>query len=190
MEGRTHSFARYSAIAICLIVVTRAFAVKGAPNAPAREDQKQPPVAKSHDELGALVAAAIDKEDYDTLVQLMAPGSLQKELGVPEERQKAYSDYLSKIPELGRRYRAYLDKQKLLPLTGKKLAKFDEEREPKRQINGKTVKRSTGVRLVDENGKIVFELIDMAIAVDGRWYVTHLCTEGIEQELGKTAGDE
>ena len=190
MERRMHSFARVSVFAICLIVVTRAYAEKGDSSAPATEAKKQPPVAKSHDELGALVASALDKKDYETLVQRMGPASLQKELGASEESQKAYSDYLSKIPDLARRYRAYLEREKLLPLTGKKLAKFDEDREPKRQINGKTVQRSTGVRLVDENGKVVFELVDMAIAVDGRWYVAHLCTEDIEKELTKTAGDE
>jgi hypothetical protein len=179
------SFVRISALVICLVVAAQGFAGEGSTNAPATKDTKQPPVAKSHDELGNLVASAIDKEDYETLVQLMVPPGLLKELEAPEEKQKEYADYLSKTPDLAKRYRAYLKGKELLPLTGKKLQKFDEERQPKRQINGKTVRRSTGVRLLDKDGKIVFELVDMAIAVDGRWYVTRLCTEDLEQELKK-----
>lgn len=180
-----HSFARLSSVVLCLSVAAYASADEVAVKASPTKDEKQPPIAKSHDELGELVAAAIDQEDYDTLVQLMGPASLHKELGAPEERQKAYSDYLSKIPDLAKRYRAWLDQEKLLPLTGKKLQKFDADRQPKRQINGKTVQHSTGVRLVDENGKIFLELVDMAIAVDGRWYVARLCTDDIEKELKK-----
>ena len=168
-----------------LFFAAHAIADDNPADSPAKKDKKQPPVAKSHDELGKLLSAAIDAEDYETVTQLMGPASLLKEMGAPEKHQIAYAEYLSGIPKLAKRYRDYLSEKEMLPLKGKKFQKFNDDDQSKRQVNGKTIQRSTGVRLVDEEGQITFELIDQAIAIDGRWYVVRLCTEDVEKQLKK-----
>lgn len=180
------SLPRLTIAILCLFFVAYASADDNSADSPAKKDKKQPPVAKSHDELGQLLSAAIDTEDYESVVHLMGPTSLLKDLGAPEKSQMAYAEYLSGIPKLAKRYRDYLSEKEMLPLKGKKFQKYNDDESLKRQVNGKTIQRSTGVRFVDEEGRITFELIDQAIAIDGRWYATRLCTEDVEKQLKKT----
>lgn len=180
------SFPRLTILIAALFFAAHAIANDKPADSSVKKDKKQPPVAKSHDELGKLLSAAIDSEDYEAVVQLMGPTSLLKELGAPEKNQLAYAEYLSGVPKLAKRYRDYLREKEMLPLKDKKFQKYNDDDSLKRQVNGKTIQRSTGVRFVDEEGQITFELIDQAIAIDGRWYVTHLCTEDVEKQLKKS----
>lgn len=179
------SFSRLAIVIASLFFAAHAIADDKPADSPTKKDKKQPPVAKSHDELGQLLSVAIDAEDYESVVHLMGPTSLLKDLGAPEKSQMAYAEYLSGIPKLAKRYRDYLNEKEMLPLKGKKFQKYNDDDSLKRQVNGKTIQRSTGVRFVDEEGQITFELIDQAIAIDGRWYVTRLCTEDVEKQLKK-----
>ena len=180
------SLPRMAILIASLLFAAQATADDKSADSAVKKEKKQPPVAKSHDELGQLLSAAIDAEDYESVVHLMGPTSLLKELGAPEKSQAAYAEYLSGIPKLAKRYRDYLNEKEMLPLKGKKFQKYKDDDSLKRQANGKTIQRSTGVRFVDDEGQITFEFIDQAIAIDGRWYVTRLCTEDVDQQLKKS----
>lgn len=157
------------------------------PRSLAAKSPKEQLIAESHDELGRLVAKAIDTEDYLALKDLMAPVSILQQMGAPEQAQKAYSDYVAQIPSLAKRFRAMLDADKLLPLSGKPLRENGDR--GAKNVNGKMIKYSSGIRIVNSAGDIVLEFVDRAIAVDGRWYVIQLCTESVEKKLGDASSN-
>lgn len=181
------SLPRIAFIAVCLLASAHAFAGDNPATPPPKTSDKQPPEAKSHDELGRLVCAAIDQADYEAVAQLMAPASLLKETGASEKKLAAYAEYLSGIPKLARQYRAWLQEKGLLPLAGKKLQKF-EDNGSKQLPNGKLFQYSAGILVVNEKGTVLLELVDQAVAFDGRWYVGSLCMEGLETEFKPVPG--
>jgi hypothetical protein len=121
---------RITVVAACLWAAAYGCAQDN-PGPLSKKDDKQSPVAKSHDELARLVSVALDKEDYEAVVQLMAPVSLLKETGASEKKQASYVEYLAGIPQLARQYRVWLRQKGLLPLEGKKFQKFEERDGPR-----------------------------------------------------------
>ncbi|MBM80618.1 MAG: hypothetical protein CMJ78_08505 [Planctomycetaceae bacterium] len=146
-------------------------------------------IARSHEQLAKLLAEALDKKDYKSITSLMLPPALYKEFGVPEEEQKRYAKKVAQTPILAKMLHAHLVHQKLTPLKGKSFQKHNSKTARKSTLAGKTLERSTGIRIIDDDGKILYEIADMAMAIDGRWFVMQLLDPRTEALIKKDIPD-
>lgn len=148
-------------------------------------EKERPPIAKSPMELAKFVTTFLDEEKYDDLKQLLIPEELLIELGAPEKDLQRYRAYRERLPKLARQYREYLQTHKLLPLAKQRIKEIPEDQLEAKEMKGKKLLACNGIRLTDGDGKLILELIDHVVAIDGRWYVDRLCIEQIERELQK-----
>ncbi|MGC6459405.1 MAG: hypothetical protein ACON4R_13675 [Akkermansiaceae bacterium] len=153
------------------------------PDSPLPGSNQNSPRATSHHELAQLLIAALDNEDYDAVAQLMAPAALIKILEDSEEAQKYYANLVARTPQQAKILHTYLKHLKLTPLKGIPIRKHQSSPDRIKTEGGVQFERSTGIRLLNNEGTIAFELADMACSVDGVWYLTQLLDKRTEMMI-------
>jgi hypothetical protein len=148
------------------------------------EKGAEPP--KSQEELAERLLRLLGKDDFEGVQRLMLPPEVPVKFGLvtTEKRRQEhqrYTQYVKDTPELAKRYKSYLKRNGVLPIQGLQI----KAQEPRETIlpNGKKLTGSSGVLLVDENGKVKWELIDRTAGFDGNWYILDLATEDARRKM-------
>lgn len=153
-------------------------------NSPHMESTEiEAPIANSHTELARLFATAIDKQDSEMVASLMMPPELLGELETSKNDQKRYLEHLARVPQMVKMLHAHLAHGELLPLSGRPIQKHNSEYARIKTLNGKTWEQSTGIRVTNSEGQALYEIVDMAAAINGRWYIVQLLDPRTEEQI-------